>query len=184
MRKFSADRNPLSSVSISSPRSLLSLRVCLSFSSLRSLATMTAAAAQQLNRCFQSSASHAIYLFILLWKSYKLYTQRKEEEEKQTKNKQTNKRTNLRHTQCVNNEIHIGGRQDRHISKFTLDKQKVINYARWSTIPVVGRRYTISHIFHVNTNVNTLIRMHPPSKRRCTTLLNLYTVIPANRGIS
>ena len=43
-------------------------------------------------------------------------------------NKQTN--TNLRHTQCVNNEIHIGGRQDRHISKLTLDKQKVINYAR------------------------------------------------------
>jgi len=80
----------------------------------------------------------------LLWTAYKCTQKRKKVK--------TNTNTNIRHTQCVNNEIHIGGRQDRYISKLiTLDKQKVINNARWCTISVVSRRYTISHTFHVNT---------------------------------
>ena len=49
-----------------------------------------------------------------------------EERRRKKTNKQTNKQTNtnLRHTQCVNNEIHIGGRQDRHISNLLLTSRR------------------------------------------------------------
>ena len=81
----------------------------------------------------------------------------KEEEEK-NKNKQTTEQThthtntNLRHTQCVNNEIHIGGRQDRaEIDTDTSASLLLTSRRSLITLAVVGRRYTISHIFHVNT---------------------------------
>ena len=61
---------------------------------------------------------HIIYLFICYENRTRVHKRGKKLKVK------TNTNTNLRHTQCVNNEIHIGGRQDRHISKLTLDKQK------------------------------------------------------------
>ena len=79
--------------------------------------------------------SHRL-IFILLY--YENRTSCTHRGKKKQTNKQTN--TNLRHTQCVNNEIHIGGRQDRHISKLTLDKQKVINYANYLLINLYYKR--------------------------------------------
>jgi len=62
-----------------------------------------------------------LFIYFIMKIVQVVHTEERRRRKKKQK-KQTNKRTNLRHTQCVNNEIHIGGRQDRHISKLTLDK--------------------------------------------------------------